>query len=81
MPPERTNLVLASHIPDSEGNVLVLHSLNVETLGWRATSAGSRVFGGRALTDGWDGGHDLSQLQLVQNGGFTGSIQSNLPYC
>ena len=30
MPPERSDLVLASHIPDSELDVLVLDSLNVK---------------------------------------------------
>lgn len=31
MPPERSNLVLSSDIPNGERNVLVLHSLDVET--------------------------------------------------
>ena len=30
MPPERTDLVLSSDVPDGERNVLVLHSLDVE---------------------------------------------------
>lgn len=29
------------------------------------------------LTDGGDGGDDLTQLELVKNGGFTGGIQSD----
>lgn len=28
-------------------------------------------------TDGWNGGDDLTQLQLVQDGGFTGGIQAD----
>ena len=31
MPPERTDLVLSSNIPDGERDVLVLHRLDVET--------------------------------------------------
>ena len=31
MPPERTDLVLSSDVPDGEGDVLVLYRLNVET--------------------------------------------------
>lgn len=31
MPPERTDLVLSSDVPDGEGDVLVLDSLHVET--------------------------------------------------
>jgi hypothetical protein len=31
VPPERTDLVLPSHIPDGEGNVLVFDGLDIET--------------------------------------------------
>jgi hypothetical protein len=48
--PERANLVLSSDIPYSEGDILVLDSLDVET-------------------NGGDGGHDLAQLELIQDGG------------
>ena len=34
MPPERTNLILTSDIPYSEGDVFVLDSLDIET--WEA---------------------------------------------
>jgi len=27
--------------------------------------------------DGWDGGNDLTQLELVKNGGLTGGIETN----
>ena len=37
MPPERTDLVLASDIPHGEGDVLVLDCLDVET--WQSVSA------------------------------------------
>jgi hypothetical protein len=78
-------LVLASHIPHSEADVFVLNSFHVE--------ACKRVEGGSArvhassrrlvnnyppLTNGGDGGHNLSQLELVQDGCLTSSIQSNL---
>jgi len=29
------------------------------------------------LTNGGDGGHDLSELELVENGGLTGGIESD----
>ena len=29
------------------------------------------------LTDGWDGCHDLAELQLVQDGGLTGSVKTH----
>ena len=32
MPPEGTDLVLPTHIPDSERDVLVLHGFDVKTL-------------------------------------------------
>jgi hypothetical protein len=32
MPPEWADLVLPSHVPDSEGNVLVFNGLDVKTL-------------------------------------------------
>jgi hypothetical protein len=32
VPPERADLVLPSHIPDGEGNVLVFNGLDIETL-------------------------------------------------
>ena len=35
MPPERTDLVLSSDVPDGERNVLVLYSLNVEACGMK----------------------------------------------
>jgi len=30
-----------------------------------------------SLTDGWDRGHHLTELQLVEDGGFTGGIKTN----
>eukprot|EP00983_Pelagomonas_calceolata_P101559 1158707-Pelagomonas_calceolata.AAC.4 len=38
---------------------------------------GNPVQGG-ALTNGGDGGHNLAQLELVQDGGLTGSVQPDL---
>ena len=57
MSPERSDLVLATHIPHSEADVLVLHSLNIEP-------------------NGGDGGHNLTQLQFVQNCSLTSCIQT-----
>jgi len=33
MPPKRSDFVLTTHVPDSEANVLVLHSLNIKPNG------------------------------------------------
>ena len=57
MSPQRSDLVLAAHVPDGEADVLVLHGLHVEP-------------------DGGDGGDDLAQLQLVEDCGLTGSVQT-----
>ena len=80
MPPEGTNLVLTSDIPDGERDVLVFNSLDVETLISRLSWHYRGRYGRRRHTDGWDSGHDLSELQLVQDSRFTGRIESNLPY-
>ena len=56
MSPEGPDLVLTTHIPHGEADVLVLDSLHVEA-------------------DGGDGGHNLTQLQFVQDGGLTSSVQ------
>lgn len=39
MPPEGTNLVLSSDIPNGEGDVLVLDSLDVEACGTERTQS------------------------------------------
>ncbi|KAJ6556012.1 hypothetical protein B0H19DRAFT_1151758 [Mycena capillaripes] len=62
MVPQPTNLILTTDVPHGEGNVLVLDSLDTT---WR-------------LTDCWNGGDDFSQLQLVQDGGLTSSIETDL---
>lgn len=33
--------------------------------------------GGRGHTDGGDGGDDLTKLELVEDGGFTGSVETD----
>ena len=58
MPPQGPDLVLATDVPDSEADVLVLHSLHVEA-------------------DGGDGGDDLAELQLVQDGSLTRRVQAH----
>ena len=57
MSPQGPDLVLTTHVPHCEADVLVLDCLHVEA-------------------DGGDGGHNLTQLQFVQDGGLTSSIQS-----
>jgi hypothetical protein len=32
---------------------------------------------GRGLTDGGDGGHDLAELELVEDGSFTGGVETD----
>lgn len=41
---------------------------------WRGIDASSLW---ATLTDGRDGGDNLTQLELVQDGGFTGSIKTD----
>ena len=86
MSPEGTNLVLTSDIPDGELNVLVLDSLNVETYmrqsevrihGRREAALGLRRWWAVVHTNGGDGGDNLTKLQLVENSGFTGGIESD----
>lgn len=57
MPPQRSNLVLATNIPHVELDVLVRHRLDVE--------ANSR-----------DGGDVLAELELVENCGLAGGIET-----
>ena len=59
MPPQRSDLILSSHIPHGEADVLVFDGLHVEA-------------------DGWDGRHHLAQLELVEDGGLTGGVETNL---
>ena len=61
VPPQGTDLVLTSHIPHREADVLVLHGLHVEA-------------------DGWNSRHDLSQLQLVQDGRLTSCVEPDHQY-
>lgn len=80
MPPQGANFVLTADVPDSELNVLVLDSLDVETCGVSLSACGLRsdsMAGLVARTDGWDGGDDFTKLQLVEDGGLSGSVQSD----
>jgi len=56
--PEGTDLILATNIPHSEVDVLVLNSLDVET-------------------DGGNGCNNLTELELVKDGGLTSSIKTD----
>ena len=81
MPPQRADLVLASDVPDGEGDVLVLNGLDVETcaglalfmMNLHAMRAGT----GLIHTDGRDRGHDFTQLELIQDRGLTRGIQTH----
>lgn len=76
VPPERSDLVLSSDVPHSEGNVLVLDSLNVESCN---RVRGFCVLGKWAqLTDGGDGSYNLAQLKLIQDGSLTSGIKTDL---
>lgn len=81
----QTYLVLASHIPNSEADIFVLHGLHIETC--RGQQLGEHKCTGTAevgqqlplpLTDGGDGRDNLSKLELVQDGCFTSSIKPHL---
>ena len=76
VPPEGADLVLTAHVPHGEADVLVLHRLYVETCN---TLFDELVHGGEVvgLTDGGDGGDDLSELELVEDGGLSGGVQSD----
>lgn len=78
MPPERTNLVLASDIPDGEGDVLVFNSLDVETCHHEPYKFFTQRKRAAGLTDCGDGGDDLTELELVQDCCLTGSVETNL---
>lgn len=57
MPPQRTNLVLTTDIPDVKLDILVGDSLDVEA-------------------DGRNGGDVLAELELVENGGLAGGVET-----
>ena len=76
MPPERANLVLASNIPDSERDVLVLDSLDIEACEYKISLR--TLPNAEEHTDCWNGSHDLAELELVQDGGLTSGIETDL---
>jgi hypothetical protein len=57
MPPERTDLVLTTDIPDVELDVLVGDALDVEA-------------------NGGNGGNVLAELELVEDGGLSGGVET-----
>lgn len=95
MPPERPDLVLATHVPHGETDIFKFYRLHIKTFTeeeealntakhWREpsknhnwTSSCKRKTKGKSLTDGWDGSYNFTQLQFVQDGRFSRSIQSN----
>ena len=77
MPPERANLVLTSDVPNGERDVLVLDRLDVES----CTTGGSADDIGRyaeTRTDCRNSGHDLTKLELVEDGRLTSGIETDL---
>ncbi|RUS89062.1 hypothetical protein EGW08_003173, partial [Elysia chlorotica] len=61
MSPQRTDLILATHIPHSETDVFVFNGM----------------LKSRELTDSRDCCDDFTQFELVQNCRFTSSIQTD----
>jgi len=78
MPPERADLVLPTHIPDGERDILVFDGLNVETLLEKAFFFLERSNPNQRRTDCGDSGDDFTELELVENGGFTSGIKTDL---
>lgn len=83
--PEGTNLVLPTHIPHSEADVLVFHRLHVEPWQqvrwyntWNKHNRHGRTFPFcSGHTDGWDCGDYFPQFQLVEDCCFSCSIKSH----
>jgi len=78
MSPEWADLVLSSDIPYGELDVLVLDGLDIEAYVMVYQYSAAVVIGIwlSLHTDCGDGGDDFTELQLVQNGGLSGSVQS-----
>lgn len=76
VPPERSDLILSSNIPHSEGNVFIFDSLNVESC---SRIRGFCIIGkwGK-LADGGDGSYNLAQLELIQDGSLTSGVKTDL---
>ena len=82
MPPQGPDLVLTADVPHGEANVLVLDRLDVEAFNVKSVLHGSfNPFDETpALTDGGNRRDDLSELQLVQNGGLSSGIESHCKF-
>ena len=78
MPPERADLVLPSDIPNGEGDVLVFYGLDIETLIQTVMSLFERPNIGHARTDCGNGGDDFTELEFVEDGGFSSGIKADL---
>lgn len=82
MLPQRPDDGLTPHIPNGEADVLVVHRLHVKACkspDVKLLSSLIRMTAGekKSLTDSWNGGDDLSQLQLVEQSGFSCSVQTH----
>lgn len=71
MSPEGSNLVLSSDVPHGKRDVLVLDRLDIEACCEPKCKLNS------VRTNSRDSRHNLSEFELVKDGGFTSSIQSN----
>ncbi len=79
-----TRLVLPTNVPHCETNVLVLDGLHVEACRkneWldKMLRAAWLYMRHEELTNRGDGRDDLSELQLVEDGGLTSCVETNLP--
>lgn len=75
MSPKRTNLVLSSYIPDSEWNVLVFDSFDIETCTFLLASF--LRWAAFIHTNSGNSCHNFTQFKLVQDGGLTSGIKTN----
>ena len=73
MPPERTDLVLPSYIPNSERDVLIFHGLDIETLITVMMSPFEWPNIGHPRTNCGDRGDDFTELEFVEDSGFASS--------
>lgn len=80
--PQRTDFVLTSDIPYGEANVLVFYSLNVETCMQQNGSISARKYLAvrcliPQLTDSRNRRDDFTKFEFIQNGCFSGGVESN----
>ena len=79
---------MTSNIPDSEANVFILNSLHIKSCITQTTirsntspSINNLKNTDGVLTNGWNGGDNFPQLELIQDGSLTGCIETHHQYC